>query len=167
MTRVIVGYASKRGGTAEITEWIGEALRVSGLQVAVRPIGDIPMVSTYDAVILGGSLYAGRWHRDARRFVRRHAPWLQHMPVWLFASGPLDHSAGQTEIPPVPTMARAAQKIGALGAVTFGGRLSADAKGLIASKIAEDSGGDYRDRDAIRAWAIGVAAELASLGAAH
>ena len=42
----------------------------------------------YDAVIVGGSIYAGRWHADARSFVKRFAAELRGMPVAVFAMGP-------------------------------------------------------------------------------
>jgi menaquinone-dependent protoporphyrinogen oxidase len=40
-------------------------------------------------VILGGALYMGRLHADARRFLRRHRHALVAMPVAVFAMGPL------------------------------------------------------------------------------
>jgi menaquinone-dependent protoporphyrinogen oxidase len=164
MTRVLVAYGSKRGATAEIAEWIGTALRDAGLEADVRPARGATPASSYDAVIVGGALYAGRWHRDATRFVRRYRSRLLHLPVWLFSSGPLDRTAKEGELPPVAGVAKAAGRIGAQGQVTFGGRLSADADGFIASKIAQRQGGDYRDRDNVRAWAAGIAEELKAIG---
>ncbi|MET8247663.1 hypothetical protein ABZV31_26600 [Streptomyces sp. NPDC005202] len=37
--------------------------------------------------MVGGGLYAGRRHKDARRFVRRHRRSLARRPLWLFSSG--------------------------------------------------------------------------------
>lgn len=90
----------------------------------------------YDAVFIGGALYAGRWHRDARRFVKRHPGALRERPVWLFSSGPLDGSAIEA-IPPVPQVQELPTRIGARGHVTLGGRLPADAKGFPASAMAK------------------------------
>ncbi|WP_330328843.1 Rv1733c family protein [Streptomyces sp. NBC_00536] len=47
----------------------------------------------YDAVVLGGALYAGHWSRTAKRRAERDADALKHRPVWLLSSGPLDRSA--------------------------------------------------------------------------
>jgi hypothetical protein len=41
--------------------------------VEVRPARQVKRVNGYDAVILGGSVYLNRRHRDARRFARRLA----------------------------------------------------------------------------------------------
>ena len=89
MTRVLVAYGSKRGSTAEIAGWIGDTLRGQGLDTEVADAGSVRDVTDYDAVVLGGALYEGRWHKEARRFARRHAAALSGRPVWLFSSGPL------------------------------------------------------------------------------
>jgi menaquinone-dependent protoporphyrinogen oxidase len=60
---VLVAYGSKRGGTAEIAEWIGDELRDAGLMVdPARTVRKL----IYDVVVLGGALYMGRWHRDGQ-----------------------------------------------------------------------------------------------------
>ena len=90
---VLVTYATKNGGTAGLAEMIGEALRGEGIDVDVEPVSVINRVDGYEAVVLGAAVYNARWHPDARRFARRHAGALRDRPVWLFSSGPLDHSA--------------------------------------------------------------------------
>lgn len=97
----LVAYGSKNGSTAEIARWIASVLRDNGIDADARSAHEIQDVGPYDAVVLGGALYAGRWHRDARRFARRHHRELAARPVWLFSSGPLDPSASERDIPPV------------------------------------------------------------------
>lgn len=162
MIRVLVAYASERGGTAEIADWVGAALRREGVEAEVRPAGDVPGLDGYDAVVVGGALYGGRWHREARRFVRRHAAGLAHRPVWLFSSGPLDRTAEERAIDPVRGVANVARRVNARGHATFGGWLAPDAEGFLASRIAQQSGGDYRDRDHVAKWATAIARELRS-----
>ena len=101
MTRVLVAYGSTRGGTEGVAETIGEDLREHGHDAVVRPAAEVERLTDVDAVVVAGALYAGRWHKDARRFVRRHARGLSQVPVWLVATGPLDASATTKEIPPV------------------------------------------------------------------
>jgi menaquinone-dependent protoporphyrinogen oxidase len=163
MTRVLVAYASERGGTAEIADWIGAELRRAGVEADVRPAGEVSELDGYDAVVVGGALYEGRWHREARRFVRHHASGLAHRPVWLFSSGPLDHTARERTIEPVPGVAKFADRLHARGHATFGGRLAPDARGFLASKIAKRMSGDYRDREQVAEWATGIARELRSI----
>ncbi|WP_222869916.1 flavodoxin domain-containing protein [Actinomadura decatromicini] len=160
MMRVLVAYASERGGTAEIADWIGAALREAGLDADVRPAGEVAALDGYDAAVVGGALYAGRWHREARHFVRHHGDALAHRPVWLFSSGPLDHSAEERRIDPTSGVAKFARRLNARGHATFGGRLSPDARGFLASKIAKRSSGDFRDRDQVTEWAGGIVRQL-------
>ncbi|MFD0688652.1 flavodoxin domain-containing protein [Actinomadura fibrosa] len=142
----------------------GPALRESGLEPDVRRACSTAALDRYDAVVLGGALYVGRWHREARAFVRRFAGEMAERPTWLFSSGPLDRTADEKSIDPVRGVAEAARRVGARGHATFGGRLRSDARGFLASRIAKTSGGDYRDRDQVRAWAAGIARDLQTIG---
>jgi menaquinone-dependent protoporphyrinogen oxidase len=158
--RVLVAYGSKRGGTAGLAEMIRDELTAAGLDAVATPAGDVHHLDGFGAVIVAGALYANRWHRDARRFVRRHRQALRLVPVWLVASGPLNDSAVTTEIPTVRHVAKAIARIGAQGQVTFGGRLAADAKGFPASAMAKTKAGDWRDSTHVHRWATAVASEL-------
>ncbi|MFE2264516.1 flavodoxin domain-containing protein [Streptomyces griseosporeus] len=158
---VLVVHGSTNGSTAEIADAVAAVLSKEGLTVETRPAGTVEDVSPYDAVVIGGALYAGRWHKDARRFARRNRRALAERPVWLFSSGPLDPSAGERDIPPVPGVRRVMDRIDARGHVTFGGRLEEGARGWVARMILKSGkGGDFRDFDQIERWAAGVAGEL-------
>lgn len=159
--RVLIAYGSKMGGTAGIAGMLAETLRSHGLSVDEQPAAAVSDLSGYDAVLVGGALYALRWHRDARRFVRRHRKALKQRPVWLFSSGPLDDSATQRDIGPVRFVARAMRSLSARGHATFGGRIPADAQGFPASVIARGHAGDWRDAEQIAGWAHAIARELA------
>jgi menaquinone-dependent protoporphyrinogen oxidase len=158
--RVLVTYGTKMGGTAGIAEILGDALSDAGFHVDMRPTADVADVGAYDAVVVGGAVYAGRWHRDARRFVKRNTRVLRDRPVWLFSSGPLDGSASYEEILPVEQVRQLLERVGAAGHATFGGRLRRDAKGFPASAMAKTHAGDWRDPVHIRAWAAKLALEL-------
>ena len=69
--RVLIAFGSKRGGTAGLADMIGDALREVGFETVVSPASGIYDLTEFDAVIVASALYANRWHRDARRFVRR------------------------------------------------------------------------------------------------
>ncbi|MFD0418694.1 flavodoxin domain-containing protein [Streptomyces sp. NPDC127108] len=160
---VLVAYGSTYGSTAELARSVGTALGEAGLEVEVRSAGEVRDLSSYDAVVLGGALYAGRWQRDARRFARRHRRALSGRPLWLFSSGPLDSSASLRDIPPPPSVRRVAHRLGARVHVTFGGCLDERARGRVARMILRSGkGGDFRDFDAVSKWASGVAREVAS-----
>jgi menaquinone-dependent protoporphyrinogen oxidase len=151
--RVLVAYGTKRGGTRGIAETIAETLIEGGDEVDLKRAQDVKSVSGYDMVIIGGALYANRWHRAARRLAKRKAEDLHSVPVWLFSSGPLNDSAGEEDIPAVDQVVALVDLTGARGHKTFGGRLTPDAKGFPASKMAKNRAGDWRDIDQIARWA--------------
>ncbi|WP_030681152.1 flavodoxin domain-containing protein [Streptomyces sp. NRRL B-1347] len=163
---VLIAYGSTYGSTAELARTIGDVLRKAGLITEVRSATDVPDLGPYGAVVLGGALYAGRWQRDARRFARRHRKALARLPLWLFSSGPLDSSAAERDLPPPPSVRRLARRLGAREHTTFGGRLDQRADGRLARMIVRSGkGGDFRDFEAVSAWAERVARELRSVTA--
>jgi menaquinone-dependent protoporphyrinogen oxidase len=159
--RILVVFGSNMGGTAGLADMIGEALTQHGLDVTVRCAAERLNVDHYDAVVVAGAIYSGRWHRDARRFVRRYNAVLRQRPIWLVASGPLDGSARDATLAPIAHVAQAAALIGAQGSTTFGGWLAADAKGFLARAMAKKMAGDWRDPDQVAGFAEQVAITLA------
>ncbi|MDQ0834277.1 menaquinone-dependent protoporphyrinogen oxidase [Streptomyces achromogenes] len=163
---VLVTYGTTNGSTVQIAETIADVLGKYGLTVEVIPAPSVASVASYDAVVVGGGLYAGRWHKHARRFLRRHRRDLAERPLWLFSSGPLDASASERDIPPVPGVRKAMAELDAREHVTFGGCLEEGAKGWVARMILRNGkGGDFRDFTAIETWAAHVADELTHMNA--
>ncbi len=158
--QVLVAYGSKRGGTAGLAAMIGGALEAAGMTADVRPAAKVDSLDGYDAVIVGGALYATRWHRDARRFVRRWAAELSGRPVWLFSSGPLDDSASQRDIPPVAQVRKAMELCHARDHATFGGRLAPYARGFPAAAMAKKNPGDWRDEAQVTRWVNALLPQL-------
>lgn len=158
--RVLVTWGSRHGGTEGIARIVVAALERDGFEVDALPSREVGDLTPFDAVIVGGALYANRWHPDAARFVRRHVAALRRVPVWLFSSGPLDDTAGPAEIPPTRQVEVLMARVGAIAHRTFGGRLEPDVKGFPASAMAKDHAGDWRDRTAIDAWATAVGRAL-------
>lgn len=158
--RVLVTYGSKMGGTEGIAVTIGERLEERGFDVDVRPAGIVDLVDPYEAVLVGGGLYANRWFKDAVRFVRRQRKALRNRAVWLFSSGPLDESATESVIPPTKQVQKLIDMVDARGHMTFGGKLDEDVKGFPASAMAKEKAGDYRSREHIQSWADSVASAL-------
>jgi menaquinone-dependent protoporphyrinogen oxidase len=157
---ILVTYGSKRGGTEGLAKMVAGGLDEEGFAVDVLAPRQVKSLAGYDAVIVGGALYAFRWHRAARRFVTRHSGELRARPTYFFSSGPLDDSAAKGEIPPVKGVKALMDRVGARGHATFGGRLSADARGFPASAMAKSHAGDWRDTGQVREWVRSIAPEL-------
>src|SRR5437763_12175492 len=85
---ILVAHASKRGSTEEVAAFVGTRLRECGLVADVRRAAEVEDLAFYDGVVLGGSLYLGRWHDDARAFLSRFGTALADRPLAVFALGP-------------------------------------------------------------------------------
>jgi len=164
MSRALVVYGSKRGGTAGLAQMVGSALQDNGWEVVVQDAARTADLRGVDMVIIGGALYMNRWHKDARAFARRREPALRTIPVWLFSSGPLDNSALSGDLAPVVQVQEIARRLEARGHMTFGGRLAADAKGFGARSLAKKYAGDYRDPGQVADWVRQILHELAPAG---
>lgn len=96
MTRVLVVYGSRHGGTRGIAERIAEVLRTEGLDAVVAAAGEAAGVDTAAAVVIGSGVYMGSWLDEPLDFMRRHQDALAARPTWLFSSGPLLGSSKST-----------------------------------------------------------------------
>jgi menaquinone-dependent protoporphyrinogen oxidase len=161
--RILVAYASKHGGTEGLARAIAARLREAGHTANAVPARSVDKLDDFDAVIVGGGLYAGRWPWQAVRFVQRFLDELCQMPVWLFSSGPLDHSASHARIPPLGPVAHWVDRTRARGHMTFGGKLDPATKGFFASAMVKNGlCGDFRDWQQVDAWADAIALQLES-----
>jgi menaquinone-dependent protoporphyrinogen oxidase len=165
MSRTLVAYASKMGGTEGIARAVADGLRGAGLEVDLARAEDVRDLEPYGSVILGSAIYAGRWRRPARRLLRLLVAdkRIDHpVRVWLFQSGPTGPDKAGTSVPAPAKVAAQAIALGADQPTTFGGRIEpATAKGFLATSMAKgDLAGDYRDFGQIAAWARGIAADL-------
>jgi menaquinone-dependent protoporphyrinogen oxidase len=85
---ILVAYASKHGGTAEIARKIGETLTQKGFQTALADAKTVQDVSPYHAIILGSAVYFGSWRKEAVKLLKTNQKILAEKPTWVFSSGP-------------------------------------------------------------------------------
>lgn len=157
--KALVAYGSKNGSTAEIAERIGETLRQKGWQADVLDAGTVNDLSPYSKIILGSSVYIGRWHKGAAAFLKKNAETLEKLPVWLFVSGPTGEGdpVAQMEGHLYPKSLQALILGLNVKAVTcFGGKLVMEKlnplERWIAGKVKSPQG-DYRSWRDIELWA--------------
>lgn len=155
--RVLVTVASRHGATREMGSVVAATLRAGGHDVDEREPDDVEHVEPWDAVVLGSAVYVGRLAPGLRDMVERQAGQLRQRPSWLFWSGPVGD-------PPLPTtvpddVAAVARTTGVRDVAAFVGRL--DRAGLTLAEralvaLTQAEPGDFRDLDAVAAWARGI-----------
>ena len=160
--RVLVAYATRYGSTQEVAEAIGTALREAGLEVEVRPARQVDDIAAYDAVVLGGWLYAHHWHKDAIRFLSRHRGPLGSRRTAVFALGPVTEPRKEQEWLDARAQLDEAHSgfswLQPVAVEIMGGRFDPALLGFPMKLFAAAApASDIRDWDAIRAWATGLA----------
>ena len=159
---VWVVFASKYGSTREVAETIAAQLG-SAHGIHVRDAGEVESFSGADAVVLGSAIYAGHWLKPALKLLRENAGELASRPTWLFSVGPLGDPPKPEDAGP-EGISEAIDATRARGHEVFAGKLdravlSRIERLMVGALHAPE--GDFRNWDAIRAWAGDVAAQLA------
>ena len=164
---VLVPFGSHLGSTEEIAGRIAAVIGAAGAEVTLRAAALPDPVDAFDAVIVGGGTYAGRWHADAVAFVRNHVDALATKPVWLFSSGPLGATGGSSEPHPPTEIVDLMRLVHARGHAIFAGahareRVDESDLGRMEKFVAKRfiPEGDWRDWPTIEAWAYAIAREL-------
>lgn len=164
--KVLVAYATKYGSTAEIAEKIGQVLRQAGRQADVLPADKVGDLGAYGAVVLGSAVYIGQWRKEAARFLKANEAALAQRPVWLFSSGPTDEGDPLElvqgwrfpgKLQPI------SDRIQPRDVAIFHGAADADKMSGFDKWILKNVKaklGDFRDWEAIAAWAEAIAAAL-------
>jgi menaquinone-dependent protoporphyrinogen oxidase len=157
--KILIAYASKHGSTRQVADVIAASIEPSGHEVEVRPARAIEDPGAYDAVVLGAPLYMGRWHKDARAFVRRHRTALERLPVAIFALGPIDddpkhwRDSDQQLVKALASL----PEVDPVDVKLFGGAIEPEELRFPFSRM---PAADVRDWVAIRAWGAGLPERL-------
>jgi menaquinone-dependent protoporphyrinogen oxidase len=151
MDEVLIAYATKHGSTHEVAETVAAHLAQAGVEAHTVPADRVRSLDEFQAVVLGAPIYMGRWHHDARAFLRRFRSELATRPLAVFALGPISDSAEQWD-------GARQQLYGALAHVPgvepvtvglFGGAIVPETLHFPFSHV---PAGDLRDWDSIQAW---------------
>lgn len=156
MDTILIAYATKHGSTHEVAEAIAGWLSEEGVETHTLPARDVRSLEGYDAVVLGAPLYMGRWHPDARGFVRRHRHALAARPFAAFALGPLKDDDGQWRGAHTQ-LDNALEGLAPVAVGLFGGTIVPETLHFPFSRM---PAGDLRDWAVIERWAAALPAHL-------
>mgnify|MGYP000851319539 FL=1 len=165
--RVLVAYATKYGSTREVAEAVAEELRRAGAAIDLQPAKEVQDLSRYQAVVLGSAIQKFKVLPEAVRFATKHRAALSQMPTAYFCvcltmqdDTPQARQTAEGYLKPL----RDVQEPVSMG--LFAGKLDTQPMGrlvaLFLHRVMHAVDGDYRDWDAIRAWASELAPLLAA-----
>ena len=158
---ILVTAASKHGATDEVADAIARRIEASGITVDRLAPADVTSVADYDAVVVGSAVYILQWMPEAHDFMERFKDELPAGRVWAFSVGmngvPKHSRQDGSRVGPLLTHVKCRDLH------TFAGRYKPSLLSLRERSVARLAGvveGDFRDWDAIDAWADEIAAQL-------
>ncbi|MGQ9686711.1 MAG: flavodoxin domain-containing protein [Thiobacillaceae bacterium] len=161
--RVLVAYGSKYGATGGIAERIGETLRRKGLEADVLRASEVRDLTPYDAAVLGSGVYAGNWLKEAANLLTSQEAWFAAHPVWLFSDGPTGEGDPVEQLKGwrfPQGLQPVADRIKPRDVAVFHGAMDPDKMSLpekLIIRALKAPTGDFRDWQAIEAWAEAIA----------
>lgn len=162
--KTLVAYATRTGTTREVAEVVGEVLEDNGVAVDVRNVKDVSDLTSYRAVVLGSAIRAGNLMPEAVEFVKKNQEALGQTPVAYFvvcATMQKDTEENRRQVgaylDPLRELIEPVQ-VGLFAGAIDRSKLSFPMRLMLKVMNAEE--GDWRDWDAIRAWAVDLATLL-------
>ena len=173
--KVLVAYASRHGATAGIAERLAARISSHEIEATACDVSAVSEIDGYDAFVVGSAAYMYRWLKDANRFAKRHREVLADHPTWLFSSGPVgtdlvdEKGRDIFEAMRPKEFSQLEETLSPRGTKVFFGAWDPDAEpvglaerfvNLMPSAKESMPIGDFRDWEAIDAWADEIALEL-------
>jgi menaquinone-dependent protoporphyrinogen oxidase len=184
--RVLVAFGTKYGSTIKVGEEIGRVLGEKGLETEVVNLDErkVQDLAPYGLVVVGSAVIIGKWTKGARNFLEQNQAALRSKRLAIFAccGDVLAEAKERREGAKALYIDQVVMDNGLmpLHVALFGGELDFNKYGFLIKAVLKDdrrhieSGGvdlskpyDYRDWDAIRAWAREVADEAQGCSAAE
>ncbi len=167
--KVLIAYASACGSTGGVAEAIGRDLCDQGAQVDVRLIKNIRDISFYDGLVLGSPIRRSSWLPEALSFVQKNQERMSRIPVayfltclTLYRDTEENRRIVRGYLDPVLKSTPSVQPIdlGLFAGTLDYSKLSLPYRMVMKSKMKklETPEGDFRNWEAIRAWAKGLRA---------
>jgi menaquinone-dependent protoporphyrinogen oxidase len=167
---ILVVYGTWAGSTAEVADIIGKTLAEGGYRVDIKPVESVKSPAGYQAVIIGSAIRIGKVKPEVMDFVKSHKSELEKIPTAYFVvcMTMKDDTTDNRKIVNAYLDPLRGQ-VRPVDAGLFAGKMDYSSLGFFARiavkyfvKVPE---GDFRDGNAIKAWAKALLPKLAmSLG---
>lgn len=167
--KVLIAYASQYGSTGGVAAAIAQSLCEAGMAVDVKLVTNVDDLSGYRAVIVGSPVHDDEWMPEAISFVETNRELLSQLPVAYFltcmALGLDPQPTGRERMAKVLEHVR--EQVPEVAPIDEGlfagtiplGHISPILGGIhqvLGQQEGDFQGIDFRDWDAIHAWAAGL-----------
>ena len=156
MQRVLVGYATRAGSTAEAAGIIADELRVRGFDVVVADLRDDPDPAGFDGFVLGSATQALTWLPESLTWLRNHGHQVGRAALFNLSITAVDPTKQDVAL---GHNKAASELVEASAQAAFAGRYAPKKVGffkrLLFRALAKKPA-DHVDPPTIRAWARGL-----------
>jgi menaquinone-dependent protoporphyrinogen oxidase len=170
--KILVVYATRAGSTAEVADFIGKTLAKRGAGVDVRPVKNVKSLDGYTAVVAGSGIRAGRVYSEITDFVKSHKNDLDKIPTAFFiVNMTLKDDTPENRKIVDAYLAPLRAEVQPVDVGLFAGTMKYARLGFFArfavTRMVKTPEGDFRDWNAIEAWANALAPKLQGKAGQH
>lgn len=172
--KVLVTYASQFGSTGGVAAAIAQTLCEGGVAAEVRFVTNVTDPSAYRAVIVGAPVHSDEWMPEAVTFVETNRNLLSQLPVAYFLTcmtlGLTNQPEARQKIAGVlEKVQKQVPEVTPVDKGLFAGALDYSKMSYFMRVMyqvfaEDDTDGDFRDWNAIRAWTDAVRPKLLGNG---
>lgn len=164
---ILVAYGSWAGSTAEVADFVGRTLAEGGARVDVKPVDSVKSLDSYAAIVIGSAIRVGKVKPEVMDFVKGHASEIKKIPAAFFVvcmtmkdDTPENRRTVNAYLDPLREV------LGPFDAGLFAGKMDYAKLGFFARMAVQYfvkvPQGDFRNWEAIGAWARSVYPKLVS-----
>jgi menaquinone-dependent protoporphyrinogen oxidase len=160
--KILVAYASQYGSTGGVAEVIGKEFCSMGVKTDVSLMRNVKNLSSYHGVVVGSAIYRGKWMPEAVGFVKGNAELLSQIPVTYFMVCMTMHQPTEENrrkaLSYLDPVLQTIPQVKPVDIAPFAGAMHYNNLSWLNKQIMQSKGspeGDFRDWEAIRAWARG------------
>jgi len=172
--KVLVGYATVHGSTAEEAQRIGDVLTNRGHIVTVADVKTLTHVDGYEAFVLGTAIEASTWLPDFKAFFKAFETQMIDKPVYIWVNCiRVLEEYGMSHVMDFYMVPELLTNLNVRSRTAFAGKLDLqhvdwDERWSLAARYdghawPTNFDGDFRDWDKIDDWATSTANDLQSV----
>jgi menaquinone-dependent protoporphyrinogen oxidase len=169
--KILIAYASEFGTTGEVAKALAKVFCQEGHTVDTKWVKHVQDIHTYDAVIIGSAIQYDTWMFEATEFVTANQHILHTLPVAYFFTcltlSKRTEKAKRKAAVYAKKVSSLVPRVTPVSVEGFAGVLDYSKMSFFTRQIFKVGmsimgvrEGDYRDWDAIRAWAKGLHGKL-------
>lgn len=173
--RILIGYGTRYGSTAETAEEMAKAVQEAGAEadvVNLKKSAPSRSLQEYDLIVIGSGIQAGRWAKEPLKFIEKNLDTLAQNRVAIFVVCGYAAEPDKCEYAQIEFLNKIVEEYPALAPISTGlfpgvfdfskynFAVRALVKRMMKNRVGPDEEVpdkiDYRDNERVREWITGL-----------